>query len=193
MKKFAFAAIVSTGLIAAYTSAQTPGLKAGLWEIKTTRQVMDGRDMTAMMTTAMEKMQQAMANMSPEQRKQMEGMVGNAIGVGSSGGVRICVSPAMAAKNQPMVDKDGQCAPAKVTHSGNKSTFEFSCTQNGRSTTGTGTSIADGDSISTSVVMTITDAKGNHTMQSDSVMTFAGSDCQGITPADQIAQKSAPH
>jgi len=101
----------------------------------------------------------------------------------------------MAAKNAPMVDHEGRCAPAKVTRDGKKSTFEFNCTTNGRTMVGSGESTTNGDTISTSVNMTMTDSKGHHTMQSESEMTYLGSDCQGIKPADQLVkdlQNSSP-
>ena len=40
-------------------------MKAGLWEMKTTRQIVDGQDMRAQM----QQMQQQMASLPPEQRE----------------------------------------------------------------------------------------------------------------------------
>lgn len=177
---------------------ESTSLKAGLWEIKPIRQLVDGRDMTAQMAAAQAKMQQAMANMNPDQRNQMEAMMkGMGTNLPSGGSLsRICISPEMAAKNAPMVDHEGRSAPAKVTREGNKSTFEFNCTANGRTMVGSWESTSNGDTISTSVNMTMTDSKGHHTMQSESEMTFLGSGCQGIKPADQLIkdfQQSSQH
>jgi len=36
--------------------------------------------------------------------------------------------------------------------------------------------------------MTMTDARGQHSMQTESQMKFLGADCQGVKPADQIAR-----
>jgi hypothetical protein len=188
VNKIAFAILITT--LSGGAFAESSSLKAGLWEIKPIHQVVDGRDTTAQMAAAQAKMQQAMASMTPEQRKQMEAMM-KGMGTNSpsaAGLVRICVSPAMAAKNAPMVDHEGHCAPAKVTRNGNKSTFEFNCTTNGRTTVGSGESTTNGDTISTSVNMTMTDSKGHHNMQSESEMTYLGSDCQGIKPADQLVK-----
>jgi len=185
MKKIVCAVAVIV-LAAGTAVAQTSGLKAGLWEIKTTRQVMDGRDMTAQMNAVMDKMTQAMANMSPDQRKKVEAMTGG----GSQGTIQVCVSRAMAEKNQPMVDRDGQCAAAKVTRNGNQSRFEFDCTRNGSKSAGTGTSTVHGDTIVTAVDMTMTDSRGQHSMQNVSVMHFLGADCQGVVPVDQMAKKN---
>jgi hypothetical protein len=190
MKKLALAILI---VVSGTTFAQSSSLKAGLWEMKLIHQVMDGRDMTAQMAAAQARMQQATANMTPDQRKQMESMM-KGMGTGTSsqsglgGGRRMCISPAMAAKNAPMVDHEGQCPPAKVTRSGNKSSFEFNCTSNGRTRVGRGESTVSGDTITTSVNMTMTDARGSHTMQSESQMTYLGSDCQGIKPVDQLVK-----
>ena len=189
MKKLALTILI---VLNGTAFAQSSSLKAGLWEIKPIRQVVDGRDMSAQMASAQAKMQQEMANMTPDQRKQMEAMT-KSLGAGVpsqgglAGGTRICVSPAMAAKNAPMVDREGRCPPAKVTRSGNKTSFEFNCT-NGHTRVGRGESTASGDTVSTRVDMTTTDARGHHTMQSESQMTYLGSDCQGIKPVDQLVK-----
>ena len=165
--------------------AQSSSLKPGLWQVKPIRQVVDGRDLTAQMGSASAQMQQAMANMTPEQRKQMETMMsaqGRSAGA-SGGGTRICVSPAMAAKDKPMVDSEGRCEPAKVSRNGNKTSFEFNCTGDGRTEVGRGESTVSGDTVTTRVDMTMTDARGSHSMQTESQMSYLGPDCQGIKPS----------
>ena len=164
--------------------AQSSSLKPGLWEVKAVRQVVDGRDLSAQMAAASAKMEQAMANMTPEQRKQMEAMMsGQGRPQSASGGAtRICVSPAMAAKDKPMVDPEGRCEPAKVSRNGNKTSFEFNCSRDGRTQVGTGESTVSGDTVTSRMDMTVTDAQGRHTMQTESQMRFLGTDCQGIKP-----------
>jgi hypothetical protein len=165
--------------------AQNPNLKPGLWEVKPIRHVVDGHDMATQMAAASAKMEQAMANMTPEQRKQMEAMMssqGMPKQSMSGGGARICISPAMAAKDKPMVDSKGRCEPAKVNRSGNKTSFEFNCTADGRTEVGSGESTISGDIVTTRVDMTMTDAQGRHTMQTESQMKYLGTDCQGIKP-----------
>jgi len=164
--------------------AQGSGLKPGLWEVRQVRQVMDGRDMGAQMAAAQDKMAQSMAKMSPERRKQMEAMMGGQGMPAQGAGVatRICISPAMAARDKPMVDPEGRCEPAKVSRAGNKSSFEFNCTSNGRTMVGKGETTVSGDMVSTRMDMTTTDARGSHTMQSESQMNYLGSDCKGIKP-----------
>jgi hypothetical protein len=165
--------------------AQSSSLKPGLWEMKPIRQVVDGRDLTAQMASASAKMAQAMANMTPEQRKQMQAMMsGQSRPQGANGGgTRICISPAMAAKDKPMVDSEGRCEPAKVSRSGNKTSFEFNCTGDGRTEVGSGESTINGDTVTTRVDMTMTDARGRHSMQTESQMRYLGPDCQGIKPS----------
>ncbi|HEV3241049.1 MAG TPA: DUF3617 domain-containing protein [Casimicrobiaceae bacterium] len=165
--------------------AQSPNLKPGLWEVKPIRHVVDGHDMATQMAAASAKMEQAMANMTPEQRKQMEAMMsgqGMSRGV-AGGGTRICVSQAMAAKDKPMLDSEGRCEPAKVNRSGNKTSFEFNCTNNGRTEAGSGESTLSGDTVTTRVDMTMTDSRGSHTVQNESQMKYLGPDCQGIKPS----------
>ncbi|HTY99435.1 MAG TPA: DUF3617 domain-containing protein [Rhodocyclaceae bacterium] len=186
MKKSALAVLIA---LCGTAYADNPGLKAGLWEVTVVRQVMDGRDMTSQMAAAQAQMQQAMAKMSPAQRKQMEAMMGSKGGGQGSGAVRICVSPAMAARDKPMVDPEGRCEPAKVSRSGNKTSFEFNCTTGGRTSVGKGETVASGDSMTTHMDMTTTGAEGRHTMQTDSQMKYLGSDCQGVKPADQLAKE----
>jgi len=167
--------------------------KPGLWEMKPIKSVIDGRDMTAQMASAQEKMKQALANMSPDQRAKMESMMGGMSN--GSGTIKICVSPAMAARKQPIIDKEGKCPPAKMSTSGNVTTFEINCTQNGHTTVGSGTSTIHGDSVTTSTNMTVSDEHGKHSMQNEMQMTFLGADCQGVVPADQLMEslKGVPH
>lgn len=176
--------------------AQGSGLKAGLWEWTAVRQTVDGRDTTAQMATAssrlQEQQQQAMARMPPEQRKQMEAMMASrgASAAGMAGGSRrVCVSAAMAARDKPMFDPQGRCEPSKFSHSGNKSTFEFDCTSNGLGSAGKGETILAGDTISTSVDTTTTDAHGRHTVHSETRMKYLGQDCQGVKPLDELGKQ----
>lgn len=184
MKKLSFAILFA---LSGINCAQASGLKAGLWEITPTSQIVDGRDMTAEMSQAQSMMQQQMGSLSSAQRAQMQSMMGRQ--GATAGSTRICVSPAMAARDKPMVDNEGRCEPATVNRSGNKTSFEFNCTSNGRTSVGKGESTASGDTILTRMDMTVTDSRGKHTMHSESKMKYLGSDCQGITPVDQMKSR----
>ena len=177
-------------VVASSPWAQTTGMKAGLWEVKTLKQVMDGKDMQAQMAAAQAQMQKAMAGMPPDQRKQMEASMSKQGAAMSGGGaVRMCISPEMAARDQPMVDPEGKCEPAKVSRSGSKTSYEFNCKTAGGSMVGKGDSTVAGDTITSRMDMTTTDAKGKHTMQTESQMKFLGADCGTLKPLGQAARK----
>ena len=173
-------------LLASMASAHAAGMKAGLWETQQTSQIVDGRDMTAEMSQGLAMMQQNLESLPPAQRAKIQSMMGKT----AAGNAKICISQAMAAKDKPVVDPEGGCEPARVTHSGNTTEFEFNCTRNGRTTSGRGTSTANGDAVITRMDMTETGSRGRHTLHSEFRMKYLGPDCQGIVPVDQMAKKS---
>lgn len=181
-------------LIAVALTAATTGvlaesmMKAGLWEVRTLKQVMDGQDMTAQMAAMQAEMQKAMANMPPAQRKQMEQMVGKQA-MPSANVHRLCVSAEMAAQDKPVMPQDAKCEPTKMSRSGNKTSFEINCNNAGHVMVGKGESVTSGDTISTKMDMTMTDPSGKHTMQTESQAKFLGTDCQGLKPADQMVRE----
>jgi hypothetical protein len=188
MSKFLF----SCGLMLVGLAALAAGmnLKPGLWEIKVVKQVMDGRDMSAQMAANAANMQQAMANLTPEQRAKMQAMLPSTAGFGNNGGFRICVSPEMAKRNTPMIDKDGRCQPATVNHSGNVTTYEFSCSSNGSSRQGKGQVTTVGDVVTNVADMTSTTANGGtHVMHSETEMRFVGADCGDVKPIEPPKQQ----
>jgi hypothetical protein len=182
--------LAGLGVLAGQAWGQA-AMKPGLWEVKTIKQVMDGKDMMGEMAKAQAEMQQMMARMSPQERKQMEAMMGGQMGMSMAkpNVIRLCVSPEMAARDESTIAADPDCKPSKVTRSGNKTTFEIDCTSHGQKMNGKGESVVAGDSISTKMDMTTSDARGRHTMQSESQMKFVGADCGGLKPADQLAKE----
>ena len=182
MTRKLIAGFISMAAIPAFAAGV--GLKAGLWQVRLVKQTVDGRDISSQMTASVQQMQRSMANLPPEQRARMEAML-NQSGVSqdSSGGFRICVSPEMAQRDAPLLDKDGRCQPASVTHSGNKTSFQFSCTTNGVSMSGKGDATVLADTIKTHTeVTTHTSSGAIHEMHSDSEMTYLGSDCGALKP-----------
>ncbi len=161
-------------LIAISGSAYASGMKAGLWQIDQISQNVDGKDMMAEMSQAQAMIRQS--GLPPEQLAKMQAMMG------PSAGARLCISPDMAAKDTPMVDPEGRCKPTKVSRSGNSTSFEFDCKQNGRSMAGKGVNIASGDEIKSVIDMTESDSKGSHKIHSESRMKYLGPDCKGIAP-----------
>jgi hypothetical protein len=182
MKKVLFAALVA---VSGSAFAEPGFMKPGLWEIKIIHQEMDGKDMTGQMADAQAKMQQRLAAMPPDQRAKMEAILG---AQAPSGTQRVCMSEAMAARGKAMIDREGHCDPSKFDRSGNKISFEFNCTTNGRTRIGKGETIAEGDTVTTRFEATTTDAKGSHSMKNESQMKYLGTDCQGMKPADQFAK-----
>jgi Protein of unknown function (DUF3617) len=190
MRKRTLAA--AAGLAAVQVLAGGIGLKPGLWETHVTKSVMDGRDMSAQIAAASAQMQQAMANMTPEQRARMEAAMKDrgAPSGGGLGSTKMCITPEQAAQDKPFVDREG-CQPTTVNRSGNHSTFEFSCTRNGTTTSGKGEATAGGETISTVVDMTIKRANGDtHTVHSESAMKYLGADCGDVKPL--TPPKTAP-
>jgi Protein of unknown function (DUF3617) len=142
------------------------GFKPGLWETRIVKQTKDGQDTTAELMGAMTQMQQRLANMPPEQRAKLEAMM-NANGASTgNGAMRMCLTAEMLSDDKQLVAREG-CPPAKMTHSGNHSSFEFSCSTNGNTTNGKGESTSAGDT---------------HVMHVETEMKFLGADCGNVKP-----------
>ncbi len=186
MKKVLLAILVT---LSSNVFADGPRPKPGLWEVSVIKQVVDGRDMQAQMAAAQAQMKQAMANLTPEQRKQMEAMTGRQGGGASAGGTRICISKEMATRDQPVMGTQSHCETVKFNRSGNKVSFEFNCSNKGRTESGKGETTISGDLMKTVMDMNTTDAQGSHTIHNESQMKFIGADCQGIKPADQLSRE----
>jgi hypothetical protein len=175
--------LIALAGFAAY--AGSLGLKPGLWEVKIVKQVVDGRDTTAQMAASQAQLQQAMANLTPEQRAKMQAFMPKSAGLGGDGNFQICISPEFAKRDQPVIDKDGHCQPGAVEHNGNTTTYEFTCTSGGSTRRGKGTTVANGDVIESQMDLTTTQSTGQtRTMHSESEMRFVGADCGDVKPAD---------
>jgi hypothetical protein len=177
--------ITATLLLAAASALAAPNMKAGLWEFHIIKQTVDGKDMTAQMAAARAQMQQMLANMPPEQRKQLEQSMGAQAMPDSNNTQRICISPEMAAQDKPMPPAEAKCEPTNIVHNGNKTTFELNCP----GITGKGETVINGDTVHSKMDMVRSDARGRHTMQSESEMKYLGADCKGIKPVDQVVRE----
>jgi len=166
-------------------------MKAGLWEMKILHQEIDGKDMTAQISDAMHKAQAAMASMPPEQRTRMEAMMASKGGQANLADAhRICVSAEMAARDKPVFDPKSHCEPAKITRSGNTTTYELNCKTANGSMAGKGASTNNGDTVDTRMDMTMTNPSGTHKMVMESQLAYLGSDCRGIKPLDQVGEEA---
>ncbi|MBI4988339.1 MAG: DUF3617 domain-containing protein [Rhodocyclales bacterium] len=171
--------ILALGLSLLAAPAFAGDMKAGLWEMKTSKQIIDGQDMQAQMR----QMQQQMAGLPPEQRKQMEAMMGRqGMSMGPGGATRMCISEEMAKRDAPMIDHEGRCQPTKMSRSGSTTRYEYDCAIEGRRTQGKGESTVSGNTINSRMDAVTMDASGRHTMQMESQMTYLGPDCKGLTP-----------
>jgi len=162
-----------------------PGMKPGLWEMRITKNVVDGQDQSAQMAGMSAKMNEQMARLSPEQRAQMGAMLGQhgmGMPMGGGGAIQMCITPEMAKRDVPVADKDGSCQPANVHRSGNRMTYEVNCNSRGTKTTGTGESILNGDSVVTRSDTTVVDHGETHRIQNESEMRYVKTDCGDVRP-----------
>jgi hypothetical protein len=180
VKKFLCAAVPAILVMCGQAQAAN---KPGLWEMRVIKNVVDGQDHSAQMAAMGDKMQAAMAKLSPQQRAQMSAMMGHTgMSVGNQGAIQMCITPEMAKRDVPVVDKDHACKPASVQRNGNHTTYEISCTSNGTTTTGKGEATVNGDTVSMSSDLTTKSASGTHHIQTEMEMRFVGSDCGNVKP-----------
>jgi Protein of unknown function (DUF3617) len=160
------------------------GLKPGLWEVRVVKQVIDGRDMSAQIAQSATRMEQAMANLPPEQRARLEAMLKQrGIGQDGNGSYRVCITPQMAKRDAPVLDKEGRCKPIKLSHHGDRTSFAFDCSSGRMTTKGKGVATISDELVTTQVDATTQSAQGEtHVMHSESEMKYVGPDCGDVKP-----------
>jgi len=165
------AGIALTALGAMAIRAQGLGLKPGLWEAHVTKQLVDGLDVSAQMAAALAQAQQVLASLPADQRERLQSMMSNAgVSQSSNGGFRICITPEMAQRSDPILD-------------GGQVDFEFSCMTNGTTMQGHGHATITPESVSTHTEMTSTSGTaGTHQLQTDTTMSFVSADCGDVKP-----------
>ena len=174
------------------TAHAQSGLKAGLWENRTVRMVVDGKDMTAAMRDAAEQRKQQIAKLPPAQRQQAEAALARQGGDPLTR--RVCISAEMAARQQPMVPRPprAECEPPKFKRDGQRTTFELTCTQEGGKLNGKGEIVTTADLITTRLETRSGDGAGQaHTLLAETQMKYLGSDCGGIKPLEAPAQPAS--
>ena len=164
------------------------GIQAGLWEMKITKQLLDGKDMQAQMAAAQAQMAEVTKNMPPAQRKQMEEMMSASMGTGSA---KVCISPAMAAMDKPIPPKGMQCETLKLNRSAGGMSYEMRCSSPSESMQGKGQSSFGRDWVKSSMDMTTKDARGQHRMQMDSELRFVGKDCGAVKPLGELVKDAS--
>jgi|LakMenEpi03Aug12_release.lakeMendotaPanAssembly.Ray.scaffolds.fasta_scaffold302841_2 hypothetical protein len=177
--------IHSRNLLAALTagvcalSVQAQVSKAGLWEVTSK---LGG---SAEMDKAMAQMQQQMASMPPEQRKQMEAMLakqGMSM-TATPGGVmsRMCITRDMVERGQMPVQSQGDCTSTASNKSSSGMTLKFSCASPPSS--GEAQYTFMGDSAYTMKMKINTPQQGKPVITTmDSSGKWLGADCGPIKP-----------
>jgi hypothetical protein len=188
MKKSIIAVLLIAGA-GGVVHADATKQKAGLWETKVTKQIVDGKDLGAQLAAAPKvdpaKLQAALANVPPEQRAMVEARIKAAQsgGGGTGGAFRYCVTEAMAEKHM-FGSHDGTCGPSNVSFSGNKMSYSMNCSRNGHAIVGTGQVVFNGDTVAIHTESTLTDANGSHNSVVDMQSSYLGADCQGVKPVE---------
>ncbi|MDR2837926.1 MAG: DUF3617 domain-containing protein [Azonexus sp.] len=192
--------ILLTGLCALFSgvaAAQEVGdMKPGLWEVRALTMIEDGQDMMPLAMKAAQERMEHIAQMSPENRKELEASL-EVQGRDPSGDQTVrhhCVSPEMA-KNASffLIQRPAEvdCSPSKINKDGNRTMFDISCPLAGMQ----GTIHSKGETVMASeqgrgkieVVMTKNGVR--HTMQAEVEMKFLASDCRSLEPLDQRMKK----
>lgn len=161
--------------------AAAQSVKPGLWEI--TQRIGGNPQVEA----AMAQMQQQMAALSPEQRRAMQDMLakqglsmpGAAAGGGMS--MRFCLTPEMAARNEPPPTTEGQCS-SRVTHrSASEMKVAFQCTEPPSS--GESTIRFQGDGAYQSVTQVNTQVAGKSERTTiEGAARWLGANCGDVRP-----------
>ena len=176
-------AISSLVLFALPAAAQK--LAPGLWEVS--MQMPGSPDMGA----AMAQMNEQLAKMPPEQRKQMEAMLGQkgvapqaAPQSGSPGqpaAMRMCISKEMADRGD-VPDPDGRCRQDSLERRGNKVNFKFSCSGDPPSS-GSGEYVFTGDKAYAGKMLVNTVRAGKPvSTQMQLNGRFVAADCGDVKP-----------
>lgn len=180
VRHIALAVISSALFIAVPSTAQN--MKPGLWEINNKMQSNSGQ-----LEQAMSMVQQHLANMSPEQRKQMEGRMASngvqmpTVGAGGAMSVKMCMTPDMAAQNKIPVQDVGNCTHQRSAVVGKTMKVSFKCSKPEASGDGQVTFNSDTDYAMKMKVTT--NATGQpEVMNMDATGRWLGADCGSIKP-----------
>ena len=162
--------------------AQAQTMKAGLWEIKTQAQL-DPKHQAQI-----EKAQQQMAALPPEQREMMQKMMAQrGISIDLSGGaamtVKVCISEEQAKRNMAPVGTKGNCTHENQ-RSGNTIHAHFSCTD--PASEGDSEVTLHGSDGFSAKTHAITHGKDGQTgtVDANADGRWLGSDCGGLKPVD---------
>lgn len=162
---------------ASFAQAGGTKMNPGLWEHSFTMKSQGGQ-----MEKAMKEMQQAMASMPPEQRRQMEAMMGqHGVKMGPQGNsVKICLTKEDAERDQPPPAQDGCTQTAK--RSGNVWNISFKCPGPPPSS-GDGSVTLQGATAYGGVINVVTEIEGKpEKVQMTTSGKWLGADCGNVRP-----------
>ena len=180
VRRIALAVFTSAMFIAVPSSAQN--MKPGLWEVNNKMQS-DNKQLEE----AMSMMQQHLANLPADQRKQVEGMM-NQHGMqmptqGKDGAMQIkmCITPAMAAQNDMPIYDDGNCSQKRSAVVGRTMKVSFACSNPEAKGEGQVTFNSDTDYSMQMKVTTAATGKPE-VMRMNLAGRWLGADCGKIRP-----------
>jgi hypothetical protein len=164
--------------VLAVQPALAQAFKPGLWEAN--NKVGAGN---ARLQEAMAMMQQQMAGMPPERRKQIEDMMAKqGVSIGSDGVVvKMCITPEMAAQQQLPIQQQGNCTYQRSPMVGNTLKFAFTCTNPQGS--GDGSVTFSSPTAYTSSMRVTSSATGSpEAVDIQSTGRWLGSSCGSVKP-----------
>jgi hypothetical protein len=167
----------------AFFAAASPPLLAqstapGLWQIENK---MGGNPE---LERAMAQMQAQLAAMPAAQRQQMQAMMGQSgvsMAAGGAMAVKVCITPAMAARQQLPTQTQGDCTSTIDSRSGNTMKVSFVCTNPPSS--GQATYTFESDKAYTMKMAMKSSANGQaQNMTMDAKGQWLSADCGGVKP-----------
>ncbi len=182
MKPLAVTLAIAAFATAWALPAAAQKLAPGLWEHSVTMKTDSGR-----MEAGMARMQQQLAAMPPEKRKQFEAMMaGQGMGMAGPGTgkpmvVKVCLTPEQAARDE-MPQSDGQCKQFSQERSGKTLRFKFACSGE-RAATGEGEYTLDSDKAhhGRTVISTVAQGKPER-MEMEHRARWLAADCGAVQP-----------
>lgn len=164
-------------------AADTP-FKPGLWEISNTPSGAGGSQLQAMMAAA----QQQLKAMDPAQRAKVDAAMARNGVVIENGSMRakVCITPAMAARQQMPIQQKGNCTSTFSPMKGNTIDYAVTCTSPAARSEGTAT--FSSPTAYTAVTRMSSSEAGGASMTVDSTGRWLGADCGAIAPP-QMSEK----
>lgn len=170
-------------LLAGGGTAHAQKIKPGLWE--NTFSIRSGG---GEVEAAMAQMQQQLASMPPEQRRQVEQMMaqrGVGMGAGQPNTVRVCVTPEQAARNE-LPTSDSRCKQTGYSRSGNTVRFKFTCQTEQGASSGEGEFTLVSDTEQRGRMNMLMQRGGREMrMQMQTGGKWLGADCGDLKPVRQ--------